>query len=130
MICILPASPMCLVHNHNCVSAEVDDNLYSLNCSVFHWGLFPFRMYKGMPQNIEIFFLLFFSIASIIKQHCILAELYAYYNSNCFHKIIFRLFPYVLRYLSCMQNYLFCKNTNSRVTTVFMITNLIESKAP
>lgn len=81
-----------------------------------------------MPQNVEIF-LLFFSI-SIIKQHCILAEPYAYYNSNCFHMLIFRVFSYVLRYLSCLQNYLFCENTNSRATTVFMITNLIESKAP
>lgn len=78
----------------------MEDNLYSPNCVVFHWGL-SFSVYRGMPWNREVF-LYVSPITSIIKQCSILAQSYAYYNSNCFHMIIFRVFPYVVRYLSCM----------------------------
>lgn len=93
-------------------------------------GVFSILNILGDVPEHRIFATLFFPTTSIIKQLSILVKPYAYYNSNCFPMIIFRVFLYVRRYLSHMQNYLFCKNTNSWNTTVFMITILIESKAP
>ena len=126
MICALPAFPMFVAINvylrkwkTACILLIVLHSTRAL--SVLN--------VQGDAQNMELF-LLFFSVTSIIKWQSILAEPYAYYNRNCFHIIIFRVFLYVLRYLSCVQNYLFCKNINSWDTTVFIITILIESKAP
>ena len=101
---------------------------------LYFTGVFSILNVQRDALEYRGFSVCFPPITSIIKQCSILAQPYAYYNSNCYHMIIFRVFPYVVRYLSCIQNYVFCKkkkkSTSRRNTTVFMITNLIESKAP